>query len=105
MEGGIEAAYKRRFDAEESVEAREKLMADLVTKFEDVRSPLKTANKFGVEEIIDPRDTRLLVCEVRHNLLQNPLHQLIEVSQVGDAFLRASFTTAIVGQTKQIWTG
>ncbi|KAG6900230.1 hypothetical protein C0993_001049 [Termitomyces sp. T159_Od127] len=67
LEGGIEAAYKRRLDAQESAEAREKLMADLVAKFEDVRSPLKTANKFGVEEIIDPRDTRSLVCEVRQD--------------------------------------
>ncbi|KAG6897309.1 hypothetical protein C0992_002611 [Termitomyces sp. T32_za158] len=66
LEGGIEAAYKRRLDAEESAEAREKLMADLVANFEDVRSPLKTANKLGIEEIIDPRDTRSLVCEVRH---------------------------------------
>ncbi|KAG6918203.1 hypothetical protein DXG01_015992 [Tephrocybe rancida] len=63
LEGGIEAAYKRRLDAAESAEAREELMTDLLSKFEDVRSPLKTANKFGVEEIIDPRDTRALACE------------------------------------------
>jgi hypothetical protein len=28
-----------------------------------VRSPLRTAEAFGVEEIIDPRDTRMLLCE------------------------------------------
>jgi len=27
------------------------------------RSPFRTAEKFGVEDIIDPRDTRPLLCE------------------------------------------
>lgn len=67
LEGGIEAAYKRQLDAAESVEAREKIMSELLDKFESVRSPMKTAHKFGVEEIIDPRDTRPLACEVNEN--------------------------------------
>ncbi|KAF5351148.1 hypothetical protein D9756_008256 [Leucocoprinus leucothites] len=54
LEGGIEAAYKRQLDAAKSLEEREQLMNDLLAKFEDVRSPIKTAHKFGVEEIIDP---------------------------------------------------
>jgi hypothetical protein len=28
-----------------------------------VRSPFRTAERFGIEEIIDPRDTRPLHCE------------------------------------------
>ena len=64
LEGGIEAAYKRQLDATESPEARDKLMSELLAKFEDVRSPTKTVHQFGIEEIIDPRDTRPLVCEV-----------------------------------------
>jgi acetyl-CoA carboxylase carboxyltransferase component len=64
LEGGIEAAYKRHLDEAGSPEARQKLMDDLLDKFEAVRSPIKTANRFGVEEIIDPRDTRPLACEV-----------------------------------------
>lgn len=64
LEGGIEAAYKRQLDAASSPKERDKLMNELLAKFEDVRSPLKTAHKFGVEEIIDPRNTRPLVCAV-----------------------------------------
>ena len=30
---------------------------------ESVRSPFKTAEAFLIEEIIDPRDTRKLICE------------------------------------------
>lgn len=64
LEGGIEAAYKRQLDATKTPEEREHLMNDLLAKFEEVRSPIKTAHKFGVEEIIDPRDTRPMACEV-----------------------------------------
>ncbi len=53
-------------DALKTPEEREKLMAELLDKFEDVRSPLKTAHQFGIEEIIDPRDTRPLACEVNY---------------------------------------
>ncbi|KAG5219816.1 propionyl-CoA carboxylase [Salix suchowensis] len=60
---GIEAAYKRQLDATSSPEEREKLYDELLGQFDDVRDPLKTAHKFGVEEIIDPKDTRPLVCE------------------------------------------
>lgn len=28
-----------------------------------MRSPFRTAERYGVEEIIDPRDTRPLLCE------------------------------------------
>jgi hypothetical protein len=28
-----------------------------------VRSPFRTAEKYGIEDIIDPRDTRPLLCE------------------------------------------
>jgi len=64
LEGGIEAAYKRQLDAAPTAEEREKLMNDLVAQFEQVRNPIKTAHSFGIEEIIDPRDTRSIVCEV-----------------------------------------
>ncbi|KAI0371278.1 propionyl-CoA carboxylase [Pilatotrama ljubarskyi] len=63
LEGGIEAAYKRQLDAAPSPAAREKMMKDLLAKFEDVRDPIRTANVFGIEEIIDPRNTRPLACE------------------------------------------
>jgi len=68
LEGGIEAAYKRQLDSAESPEAREEMMKQLLAQFEGVRSPLKTAHSFGIEEIIDPRDTRPLVCEVGTSL-------------------------------------
>ncbi|KAH9887199.1 carboxyl transferase [Cubamyces lactineus] len=63
LEGGIEAAYKRQLDSAPTAAAREKMMKELLSKFENVRDPTRTANVFGIEEIIDPRDTRPMACE------------------------------------------
>jgi propionyl-CoA carboxylase beta chain len=60
VEGGIEAAYKRDLEAAEDPEA---LLHALRARMEAVRSPFRTADAFLAEEIIDPRDTRPLLCE------------------------------------------
>ncbi len=60
LEGGIEAAYRRKLaEADDPDALREELLAG----FEAIRSPLRTAEAFDIEEIIDPRDTRPLLCE------------------------------------------
>ncbi|KAF9003297.1 propionyl-CoA carboxylase [Cyathus striatus] len=79
LEGGIEAAYKRKLNAAPSPEAREALMNDLLGKFEEVRSPMKTAHMFGIEEIVDPRVTRSLVCQWAEHVYDNILPQLVAV--------------------------
>ena len=59
-EGGIEAAYKRQLaEAEDPVALRAELMA----RIESARGPLGPLSRFQIEEMIDPRDTRRLVCE------------------------------------------
>jgi len=60
IEGGVEAAYRRRIEA--SAEP-DKLRAELEAQLASLRSPLLTAEAFGIEEIIDPRDTRPLLVE------------------------------------------
>jgi len=59
-EGGIEAAYKRQLAEAEDPEA---FRAELMARIESARGPLGPLSKFQVEEMIDPRDTRQLVCE------------------------------------------
>ena len=59
-EGGIEAAYKRQLaEAEDPRALREELMA----RIETARGPVGPLSKFQIEEMIDPRDTRRLICE------------------------------------------
>ncbi len=60
MEGGIEAAFKS--DLEKS-ENPDELLKEIEERMENVRSPFRTAESFLAEEIIDPRDTRKLICE------------------------------------------
>lgn len=60
MEGGIEAAYRAEIEA--AADPRSKLM-EIEARLNALRSPLRTAEAFDCEEIIDPRDTRPLLCE------------------------------------------
>ncbi len=60
IEGGIEAAYRRDLESAEDPVA---LRAEIEERLNAVRSPFRTAERFGVEEIIDPRDTRRLLCD------------------------------------------
>jgi acetyl/propionyl-CoA carboxylase alpha subunit/acetyl-CoA carboxylase carboxyltransferase component len=59
-EGGIEAAYKRQLAEADDPEA---LRAELMARIESARGPTGPLSKFQMEEMIDPRDTRRLVCE------------------------------------------
>jgi len=60
IEGGVMAAYRRDIEASPDPEARRR---EIEAMLNELRSPFRTAEAFGVEEIIDPRDTRPLLCE------------------------------------------
>jgi acetyl-CoA carboxylase carboxyltransferase component len=71
LEGGVEAAYRAEIDAAEDPVAK---LAEIEERLERLRSPFRTAEAFLVEEIIDPRDTRPLLCEFAN--LAAPLRQV-----------------------------
>ncbi len=58
--GGLEAAYKSEIAAADDPAAK---LAEIRLRLNAVTSPFRTAEKFNVEDIIDPRDTRPLLCE------------------------------------------
>ena len=60
LEGGIEAAY--RADIQDAEDPKAKL-AEIEERLNKLRSPFRTAEKFWVEDIIDPRETRKLLCD------------------------------------------
>ena len=70
VEGGIEAAYRAELAAADDPT---KLRTDIEQHLSQFRSPFRTAEAFLVEEIIDPRDTRRLLCEFAN--LAAPLRQ------------------------------
>ena len=60
ISGGLEAAYRAELEASENPAAR---LAEIKARLERVRSPFRTAEHYGVEAIIDPRETRAELCE------------------------------------------
>jgi len=58
--GGLEAAYKSELEAADDPDAHLQAIEDRLNR---LRSPFRTAESFMVEEIIDPRETRPLLCE------------------------------------------
>jgi acetyl-CoA carboxylase carboxyltransferase component len=75
LAGGLEAAYRRELEAAEDPVA---LRAEIAARLDAVTSPFRTAERFSVEEIIDPRDTRPILCdwaERAHELVQHELHE------------------------------
>jgi acetyl-CoA carboxylase carboxyltransferase component len=58
--GGLEAAYKSEIAAADDPAAK---LEEIKLRLNAVTSPFRTAEKFNVEDIIDPRDTRPLLCE------------------------------------------
>ena len=64
IEGGLEAAYRAELEASDDPAT---LIEAIRARLDAVRSPFRTAERFGIEEIIDPRDTRPLLCEWVHD--------------------------------------
>jgi len=60
LEGGIWAAYRKELELSEDPGAR---LAELEKYYERFTSPFRTAERFGIVDIIDPRDTRPLLCD------------------------------------------
>jgi propionyl-CoA carboxylase beta chain len=58
--GGLEAAYRRELEAAPDAAAKRD---EIQARLDAVQSPFRTAEHFGIEEIIDPRDTRPLLCD------------------------------------------
>ncbi len=71
-EGGIEAAYKRQLAEADDPAA---LRAEIEARIEAARGPVGPLNRFQLEEMIDPRDTRRYICEWApdaHRLVSQP---------------------------------
>src|SRR5690242_487617 len=60
LEGGIEAAYRAEIDAAPDPQAK---LQEIEERLNKLRSPFRSSETFWIEEIVDPRDTRRLLCE------------------------------------------
>jgi acetyl-CoA carboxylase carboxyltransferase component len=60
IEGGVMAAHKAEIDAAPDPAARRD---ELEAFYLNMTSPFRTAEKFGILDIIDPRETRAILCD------------------------------------------
>lgn len=60
LEGGVEVAYQA--ELLNSADPQKKV-SEIKSRLEKVASPFRTAEKFAVENIIDPRATRKILCD------------------------------------------
>lgn len=60
LEGGVAVAFHREIAAAPDPEAKR---AELEARFEAARSPFRAAESFAVHDLIDPRETRPMLCE------------------------------------------
>jgi len=60
IEGGILAAYRAEIEASPDPDAK---IVEIEDRLNKLRSPFRTAETFWVEEIVDPRETRRLLCD------------------------------------------
>lgn len=59
VQGGVEAAFRAQLEAAADAQAEiERIRRTLAA----VTSPFRTAERFGVQDLIDPRDSRRLLC-------------------------------------------
>ena len=58
--GGLEAAYRAEIEAAPDPAAKRAEIEQRIRKF---ASPMRGAERYDIEEIIDPRDTRKILCE------------------------------------------
>lgn len=60
IEGGTAIAYKREIETADDPEAKR---AEIEARLQSISSPFRNAHAFGIEDLIDPRDTRPLLVD------------------------------------------
>jgi acetyl-CoA carboxylase carboxyltransferase component len=60
IEGGALIAYRREIESSPDPEAKRE---EIERRLQAIASPFRSAEAFDVEDIIDPRDTRPLLCD------------------------------------------
>jgi acetyl-CoA carboxylase carboxyltransferase component len=73
IEGGVFAAFRREIEGSDDPTGR---MQEIEEEIRSLSSPFRTAEAFALEDIIDPRETRLRLCnfiEAAQNYLKTEL--------------------------------
>lgn len=62
LDGGIEVGHRHELREAEKEGKKDERYKELEEEYLRLMNPVRTANAFGVEEIIDPKDSRRVCC-------------------------------------------
>ena len=86
LDGGIEVGHSaelKKIEKEHGLEARKARYKELDEEYRRLMNPIRTANHFSIEEIIDPADTRALVERWARHMYENDLPERVALRVVG----------------------
>ena len=86
LDGGIDVGHSaelRKIEKEQGVEARKARYKELDEEYRRLMNPVRTANHFNIEEIIDPADTRALVERWTRHMYDNDLPERVTLRLCG----------------------
>ena len=86
LDGGIDVGHSaelRKIEKDQGVEARKARYKELDEEYRRLMNPVRTANHFNIEEIIDPADTRALVERWTRHMYDNDLPERVTLRLCG----------------------
>lgn len=86
LDGGIDAGHAAELkviEKKQGIEARKQRYRELEEEYRRLMNPVRTANAFGVEEIIDPARTRSLACGWAKHVYEYLLPQRVQERVAG----------------------
>jgi acetyl-CoA carboxylase carboxyltransferase component len=86
LDGGIDVGHSaelRKIEEEQGVDARKARYKELDEEYRRLMNPVRTANHFNIEEIIDPADTRALVERWARHMYENDLPERVALRLCG----------------------
>lgn len=86
LDGGIDVGHSaelKKIEKEQGVEARKARYKELDEEYRRLMNPVRTANHFSIEEIIDPADTRALVERWTRHMYENDLPERVTLRLCG----------------------
>ncbi|KAF1811448.1 propionyl-CoA carboxylase beta chain [Eremomyces bilateralis CBS 781.70] len=87
LDGGIEVNH--RAELKRAGDKKPEVYAHLEAEYMNLQNPVRTANRFSIEEIIDPADTRSVVCAWTKHMYEHNLVTRLEQRAAG--FIKPSF--------------
>ncbi|KAJ5624966.1 hypothetical protein N7510_001275 [Penicillium lagena] len=75
LDGGIEVGHRHELREAEKEGKKEELYKELEEEYLRLMNPVRTANAFGVEEIIDPKDSRRVCCAWASHVYEVLMHE------------------------------